>query len=110
MKKKVISAALAGTLAVSLLSACGASNEPQNISDVSSAASSEATSTTASSESTGDAAQELTFVLNNIPDGLDPSVTNNSFAQYVLINCLPMTAPAPWFPATLKAGISATMA
>ena len=34
MKKKVISAALAGTLAVSLLSACGASNEPQNISDV----------------------------------------------------------------------------
>ena len=63
MKKKVISAALAGTLAVSLLSACGASNEPQNISDVSSAASSEATSTTASSESTGDAAQELTFVL-----------------------------------------------
>ena len=35
MKKKVISAALAGTLAVSLLSACGASNEPQNISDVS---------------------------------------------------------------------------
>jgi len=55
MKKKVISAALAGTLAVSLLSACGASNEPQNISDVSSAASSEATSTTASSESTGDA-------------------------------------------------------
>ena len=87
MKKKVISAALAGTLAVSLLSACGASNEPQNISDVSSAASSEATSTTASSESTGDAAQELTFVLNNIPDGLDPSVTNNSFAQYVLINC-----------------------
>ena len=70
MKKKVISAALAGTLAVSLLSACGASNEPQNISDVSSAASSEATSTTASSESTGDAAQELTFVLSNIPDGL----------------------------------------
>ena len=44
MKKKVISAALAGTLAVSLLSACGASNEAQNISDVSSAASSEATS------------------------------------------------------------------
>ena len=68
-EKEVISAALAGTLAVSLLSACGASNEPQNISDVSSAASSEATSTTASSESTGDAAQELTFVLNNIPDG-----------------------------------------
>lgn len=70
MKKKVISAALAGTLAVSLLSACGASNEPQNISDVSSAASSEATSTTASSESTGDAAQELTFTENGVNNPL----------------------------------------
>jgi len=53
MKKKVISAALAGTLAVSLLSACGASNEPQNISDVSSAASSEATSTTGLRQAAG---------------------------------------------------------
>lgn len=70
MKKKFISAALAGTLAVSLLSACGASNEPQNISDVSSAASSEATSTTASSESTGDAAQELTFTENGVNNPL----------------------------------------
>lgn len=70
MKKKVISAALAGTLALSLLSACGASNEPQNISDVSSAASSEATSTTASSESTGDAAQELTFTENGVNNPL----------------------------------------
>ena len=85
MKKQTISAALAGVLAVSLLSACG-SSEPQNIADVSSttAASSEAASTIDSAEA---AAQEMTFVLNSIPDGLDPTVTNNSFAQYVILNC-----------------------
>ena len=45
-------------------------------------------------DETGDAeaaeladAQELTFVLNNQPDGIDPNVTNNSFATPFLINC-----------------------
>ena len=87
MKKKAISAALAGALAVSLLSACGSSGEPQNISDVTSSSGSESSS--ASSETAGEpaATQEMTFVLNNTPDGLDPGVTNNSFAQYVIINC-----------------------
>lgn len=32
-------------------------------------------------------AQEITFVLNNEPDGIDPNVTNNSFATPFLINC-----------------------
>ena len=31
--------------------------------------------------------QELTFVLSNEPDGLDPGVTNNSFATPFLTNC-----------------------
>ena len=31
--------------------------------------------------------QEITFVLNNEPDGIDPNVTNNSFATPFLINC-----------------------
>lgn len=86
MKKKAISAALAGALAVSLLSACGSSGEPQNISDVTSSGSE---SSSASSETAAEPAanQEMTFVLNNTPDGLDPGVTNNSFAQYVIINC-----------------------
>ena len=88
MKKKAISAALASVLALSLFSACGASSEPQNIADVTSsedpASSSEAAQEDPSAEP---AAQELTFVLNNTPDGLDPGVTNNSFAQYVIINC-----------------------
>ncbi len=32
-------------------------------------------------------AQELTFVLSNEPDGIDPNVTNNSFAVPFLCNC-----------------------
>lgn len=32
-------------------------------------------------------AQELTFVLSNEPDGIDPNVTNNSFAVPFLVNC-----------------------
>ena len=32
-------------------------------------------------------AQELTFVLNSEPDGIDPNITNNSFATPFLINC-----------------------
>ena len=45
----------------------------------------------AEEETAGDAAladaQEITFVLNNQPDGIDPNVTNNSFATPFLINC-----------------------
>ena len=31
--------------------------------------------------------QEITFVLSNEPDGIDPNITNNSFAVPFLINC-----------------------
>lgn len=31
--------------------------------------------------------QEMTFVLSNEPDGIDPNVTNNSFAVPFLVNC-----------------------
>lgn len=31
--------------------------------------------------------QELVYVLNNEPDGIDPNVTNNSFASPFIINC-----------------------
>ena len=31
--------------------------------------------------------QEITFALNNEPDGIDPSITNNSFASPILANC-----------------------
>lgn len=77
--KKLVSLALAGALCLGL-TACGG-KDPGNIGDVTSAA----PSTAPSAEATG--AQELTFVLSNEPDGIDPTVTNNSFAQYVLANC-----------------------
>lgn len=31
--------------------------------------------------------QEITYVLSNEPDGIDPGVTNNSFAAVFLSNC-----------------------
>ena len=31
--------------------------------------------------------QEITFALNNQPDGIDPNVTNNSFATPFIMNC-----------------------
>ena len=110
MKKKVLSAMLAGTMALSLLSACG-SEKPQNIADVTTGSSSAAASSAAAAPAEK---QEMTFVLNNIPDGLDPGVTNNSFAQYVLINCfeglVTYDETGSLVAARPKAGISATTA
>lgn len=31
--------------------------------------------------------QEITYVLSNEPDGIDPGITNNSFASIFLVNC-----------------------
>lgn len=31
--------------------------------------------------------QEITYVLSNEPDGIDPGITNNSFASTFLVNC-----------------------
>ncbi len=31
--------------------------------------------------------QEITYVLSNEPDGIDPGITNNSFASVFLVNC-----------------------
>ena len=38
------------------------------------------------SSASGMAEQKLTFALQNEPDGLDPGITNNSFASPVLLN------------------------
>lgn len=45
------------------------------------------TSTSESDKGTATGAQELTFVLHNEPDGIDPNVTSNSFASPFLTNC-----------------------
>ena len=87
MKKK-LSLLLTAVLAASaMMTGCGGSdkaNGPQTIDDIKS-------EETGSEESTAAGeladAQELTFVLNNEPDGIDPNVTNNSFAVPFLVNC-----------------------
>ena len=80
--KKLVSLALAVLMCLSLV-ACGGSSSAGNISDLTSAT----TATVASTTPAADVAQEMTFVLSDEPDGIDPTVTNNSFAMYVLVNC-----------------------
>ena len=94
MKKKLLSMLLAVSLVGTMLMAgCGnkAADEPQTIDDI------EAAPETPEGEEPGDTegagggeladTQEMVFVLNNEPDGIDPNVTNNSFATPFLSNC-----------------------
>ena len=86
MKKKLGLTLAAGLMCAAMLGGCGGSSsetEPQTIGEPTSAAE-ESAQETAAAEPTG--AQELTFVLNNEPDSLDPSYTNNSFASPFLAN------------------------
>ncbi len=86
MKKRTLSLLLALCLAcTALVSGCGSTNEePQTIDDIE--ASTEDAEDNAA-EATEAAAQELTFVLNNEPDTIDPTITNNSFAVPFIMNC-----------------------
>ncbi|ONI39620.1 peptide ABC transporter [Candidatus Epulonipiscium fishelsonii] len=80
MNKKLLYALLS-LCTLGTITGCS-SNEPQNISEVKTVAT-ETEKTAAPAE---DVAQEMTFVLSNLPDGLDPGITNNSFSKYVLFN------------------------
>lgn len=82
--KRIVSLALAVLMCLSL-AACGGSSSAGNISDLSSATT--ATEASVAAAPAADVAQEMTFVLSDEPDGIDPTVTNNSFAMYVLVNC-----------------------
>lgn len=81
--KKLVSLALAILMCLSLVACGGSSSSGGNISDLAAAT----TEATASTTPAADVAQEMTFVLSDEPDGIDPTVTNNSFAMYVLCNC-----------------------
>ena len=82
--KKLISLALTFVMCLGL-AACGGNAAPAgNINDIAPAPTTSAPAPAAAAEP---APQELTFVLSDEPDGIDPTVTNNSFAQYVLTNC-----------------------
>ncbi len=87
MKKRLSSVLLAGVMTLGLFSGCG-SSEPENIGDIESEPPVESTApeTTPAEGDAEELAQEMTFVLTNLPDGLDPGVTSNSFAKYVLFN------------------------
>lgn len=81
--KKLVSLALAVLMCLSLTACGGSSSSGGNISDMAAAT----TAAPASTTPAADVAQEMTFVLSDEPDGIDPTVTNNSFAMYVLCNC-----------------------
>lgn len=81
--KKLVSLALAILMCLSLVACGGGSSSGGNISDLAAAT----TEAPASTTPAADVAQEMTFVLSDEPDGIDPTVTNNSFAMYVLCNC-----------------------
>ena len=81
--KKLVSLALAILMCLSLAACGGSSSSGGNISDMAAAT----TAAPASTTPAADVAQEMTFVLSDEPDGIDPTVTNNSFAMYVLCNC-----------------------
>ncbi len=90
MKKKVSLLLALGLVGTTVLSGCGGggskATEPQTIAE----ATTEAAGSEASTEGAGDTLadkQEMTFVLNNEPDSIDPTVTSNSFATPFLANC-----------------------
>lgn len=96
MRKKASLLLALGIACTTVLSGCGGGGstetEPQTIA----APTTEAPSSAASDASEGEEApagdtladaQEITFVLNNEPDGIDPTITNNSFAVPFLLNC-----------------------
>jgi oligopeptide transport system substrate-binding protein len=69
-----------------ILGGCGSdsSGGTQTIDDIAAEA---GTEEVAAEVDTTDVAQELTFVLSNEPDGIDPAVTSNSFAVPFLCQC-----------------------
>lgn len=79
MKKKLSVLLAMSVICVAVLAGCGKSEGPKTIND------------TKKEETKGSGKlaekQEMTFILNNEPDTIDPNVTSNSFAVPFLVNC-----------------------
>ncbi len=87
MKRKLI-LLLAMVVAMAMfVTACGGADEPAQSSDEQSSSSEETSASQESSSSETEVAQELTFVVHNEPDGIDPNITSNSFAMPFLASC-----------------------
>lgn len=90
MKKKLTLVLAAAMLTTTVLSGCGSSakeTEAQTIAAATTEAPTTEAATTAAEETAKPAAQEITFVVSNEPDGIDPGITNNSFASIFIGNC-----------------------
>ncbi len=91
MKKKLSLVLALGLVCSTVLTGCGGGNaetQPQTIAAPTTEAATEAATTEAAqAETEANGAQEMVFVLSNEPDGIDPGVTNNSFASTFLVNC-----------------------
>ena len=93
MKKKLSLALALGLACSAALSGCGGSSGetgPQTIAEATTEAPSSEATEAAEGETEAPAAsgaQEMTFILSNEPDGIDPGITNNSFASVFLANC-----------------------
>lgn len=90
MKKKVSLLLALGLVGTTVLSGCGGggskATEPQTIAEATTEAAGSEASTEAAEDTLADK-QEMTFVLSNEPDSIDPTVTSNSFATPFLANC-----------------------
>ena len=79
MKKKLSVLLAMSVICVAVLAGCGKSEGPKTIND------------TKKEETKGSGKlaekQEMTFILNNEPDTIDPNVTSNSFAVPFLVTC-----------------------
>lgn len=86
-KNKLMKAAAFGMCCAFLLAGCGKSNTPETLPETLPPATegSEGASDSETKEASG--AQEVTFVLGNIQDNIDPGITNNSFSSVFLCNC-----------------------
>lgn len=80
--KRLFTMGLSLLLVLSLLSGCGSNNTASKTEDD--------TTTTANNTTTTEtpaSEQKIVFALHDMPDGLDPTITNNSFAMPFLDNC-----------------------
>lgn len=87
MKKKlsvILALAMACTAVLSGCGSKGGDSQPQTIAEATTQAAGESS---AAGEAAPSGAQEITYVLSNEQDGIDPGVTNNSFAAIFLGNC-----------------------